>query len=118
MTAANGGVEVGIFDKPDNNADDSRSGAEGILRKVRLGGYDQKSALSSIKQVQDEIWQLEQALNAKNLGLKYTIPPEAEVAPLKRAKFGGFYEEDVNAYFDKLFARIRALRKQLEAEEE
>ena len=108
---------MGIFDKPENDEGDNRSGAEGVLRKVRLGGYDQKSALSSIKQVQDEIWALEQALNNKKLGLKYTVPPEAEVAPLKRAMFGGFYEEDVNAYFDELFARIRKLREELEAED-
>ena len=111
---------MGFFDKLRSGEKDDEegekkpaSGAEGVLRVVRFGGYEQKSTLSSIKQVQDEIWKLEQALNAKKLEMSYTIPPEAEVAPLKRAKVGGFSEKDVNEYFDELFSRIRDLREQL-----
>ena len=96
----------------DKNGENDQ-GAEGLLRTVRFGGYDQKETLFAVNRLQDEICALEQALNAKRLGLKYTVPPEAELSPIRHARTGGFSEKDVNAYFDRLFERIHVLREEL-----
>jgi hypothetical protein len=107
---------MGILEKLLNGEIDDGSedqGAKGILRTVRFGGYDQKETLFAVNRLQDEICALEQALSAKKLELPYTVPPETELAPIRRAMTGGFSEKDTNAYFDELFAKIHELREEL-----
>ena len=83
------------------------------LKTVTFGGYDKKETLFAVNRLQDEIYALEQALNAKKLELPYTVPAETELAPIRHAMAGGFSEKDTNAYFDELFAKISDLRAEL-----
>ena len=110
---------MGMLEKFLNGEIDDGSedqGAKGILRTVRFGGYDKKETLFAVNRLQDEIVALEQALKAKKLEMPYKIPPETELAPIRRAMTGGFSEKDTNAYFDELFKKIHELREQLEAD--
>ncbi|MCR5542439.1 MAG: hypothetical protein K6F71_16665 [Ruminococcus sp.] len=107
---------MGILEKLLNGEIDELSDGQaekGMLRTVRFGGYDQKETLFAVNRLQDEIYALEQALNAKKLELPYTVPAETELAPIRHAMTGGFSEKDTNAYFDELFAKISDLRAEL-----
>ncbi len=111
---------MGLLDKllnegnnDEKNVNGSEQAADGVLRTVRFGGYDRKETLMAINRLQNEIYALEQALNAKKLGMSYKVPPEEELSPISRAMTGGFSEKDANTYFDELFEQIRVLREKL-----
>jgi len=68
---------MGILEKLLNGEIDELSDGQaekGMLRTVRFGGYDKKETLFAVNRLQDEIYALEQALNAKKLELPYTVP--------------------------------------------
>ena len=111
---------MGLLDKllnegnnDEKNVNGSEQAAEGVLRTVRFGGYDRKETLMAINRLQNEIYALEQALNAKKLGMSYKVPPEEELSPIreKRAK----WESNIGDVYDILADGINRARKKTDA---
>lgn len=84
-----------------------------ILRTSRKGGYDKRETLVMLDKLTAEKILLEEALAAKNSGAPYQIPPEADRTKPNTVKMGGFDEEDVDTYAERLAVENDSLRSRL-----
>jgi hypothetical protein len=81
-----------------------------MLRTSRSGGYDKRETLMMLDKLTTEKIMLEEALAAKNSGVPYQMPPEADITVPSTVKMGGFNVEDVNEYAESLAAENASLR--------
>lgn len=105
-----GNGEDGIASAPAHSA-----GGTGmpILRTARSGGYDKRETLMMFDRLTTEKLMLEEAIEAKNSGAPYQVPPETHISTPNRVKMGGFNEDDVNEYAEQLAAENASLRARL-----
>ena len=107
---------MGFFGKLFGGGNEAEKGAPkgaGMLRTTRNGGYDKSDTLTLFERVSVEKMMLEEAVEAKENGRPYQMPPEADTTLPRTVKIGGFNEEDVKNYLESLLTEIRSLREKL-----
>ncbi|MBO5448525.1 MAG: hypothetical protein J5994_04280 [Ruminococcus sp.] len=78
-----------------------------------FGGYNKLDALNAIDGLTQEIYQLENSLSRKEQGKSYGIPPKAPQTDIRKAAWGGFDKDDVDAFISDLRGRSEELRAKL-----